>query len=179
MNNLLPSPSTGEELREEIAEIAGNVGRLAVLGTGSRFPLPDEIYKIKTGKISGINFFFPEDMVVGVKAGTSFSELRQVLSEKRMRLPINPRSDSGTVGAVVACNDGGASRLFAGGLRDYLIGVEYVNGKGKIVKAGGRVVKNVAGYDLMKLILGSQGGLGAVLGINFKVLPKRKSAKES
>ena len=110
-------------------------------------------------------------MVVGVEAGMSIRTLQKMLGERNMLLPVNPWYSDSCVGSVAACNDFGPNRLFMGGLRDYIIGIEYINGKGEIVTAGGKVVKNVSGYDLTRMMLGSQGGLGVITALNFKVLP--------
>ena len=96
---------------------------------------------------------------------------KKMLEEKNMLLPVNPWYTNSCIGSVAACNDFGPNRMFMGGFRDYIIGIEYINGKGEIVSAGGKVVKNVSGYDLTRMMLGSQGGLGVITALNFKVLP--------
>ena len=111
-------------------------------------------------------------MVVGIEAGMRISNLQKMLGEKGMLLPVNHWYSHSCVGSIVACNDFGPNRMFLGGLRDYIIGIEYINGKGEIVTAGGKVVKNVSGYDLTRMMLGSKGGLGVITSVNFKVVPK-------
>ena len=122
--------------------------------------------------LNAIRFFDPEDMVVGVESGMSVRTLQELLGERSMLLPVNPWFPDSSVGSVVACNDFGPNRMNMGGLRDCIIGIEYINGKGEIVHAGGKVVKNVSGYDLTRMMLGSQGGLGIITAVNFKVMPK-------
>ena len=107
-------------------------------------------------------------MVVGVESGMSIRTLQELLGERSMLLPVNPWFPDSSVGSVVACNDFGPNRMNMGGLRDCIIGIEYINGKGEIVHAGGKVVKNVSGYDLTRMMLGSQGGLGIITAVNFK-----------
>ena len=130
---------------------------------------------LSTKNLKDILFFDPNDMVVGVQAGLTASKLQALLNEKKMHLPINPWSANSTIGSVVACNDFGPSRMNGGGLRDFIIGIEYINGKGERVKAGGRVVKNVTGYDLSRMMLGSLGGLGVITSVNFKINPQPPS----
>ena len=122
--------------------------------------------------LNGIRFFDPEDMVVGVESGMSITLLQEILEKSNMFLPVNPWFPDSSVGSIVACNDFGPNRMNMGGLRDCIIGIEYINGKGEIVQAGGKVVKNVSGYDLTRMMLGSQGGLGVITAVNFKVMPK-------
>ena len=123
-------------------------------------------------KLNATRFFDPEDMVVGVEAGMGITLLQEMLEKSNMLLPVNPWFPDSSVGSIVACNDFGPNRMNMGGLRDCIIGIEYINGKGEIVQAGGKVVKNVSGYDLTRMMLGSQGGLGVITAVNFKVMPK-------
>ncbi len=116
-------------------------------------------------------FFDPEDMVVCVESGMSVSKMNKILFESKMCLPVNSWFSSSCVGSVVACNDFGPNRMNMGGIRDCILGIEYVNGEGEIVKAGGKVVKNVSGYDITRVLLGSQGGLGVITAVTFKVNP--------
>ena len=122
-------------------------------------------------KLKATRFFDPEDMVVGVESGMSIRNLQKMLAEQNMMLPVNPWFPDSCVGSLVACNDFGPNRMNMGGLRDCIIGIEYINGKGEIVQAGGKVVKNVSGYDLTRMMLGSRGGLGVITSVNFKVMP--------
>ncbi len=131
---------------------------------------------LSTRNLKEILFFDPDDMVIGVQAGMRARDLQIRIHQKNMVLPFNPWYPDSTIGSVVACNDYGANRMNGGGLRDSIIGIEYVNGKGELVKAGGRVVKNVTGYDLSRMMLGSQGGLGVITAINFKILPQPPGA---
>ena len=114
--------------------------------------------------------YTPEDMTVTVEAGMTLGELQRVLAEHRQFLPIEaPRH--ATIGGILASNRYGPSRLAWGMARDWLIGVRFVRGDGKLVHGGGKVVKNVAGYDLCKLLVGSYGTLGVIVEATFKVAP--------
>jgi glycolate oxidase FAD binding subunit len=113
------------------------------------------------------------DMTITVQAGLRFARLREVLAKENQRLPIDvPRATDATVGGALATNTSGPLRYGHGTLRDYVLGVSVVNGEGSEVKAGGRVVKNVAGYDLCKLHVGALGTLGVITQVTFKVRPQ-------
>lgn len=143
----------------------------AIRGANSRSSV-DEVEILSTRNLKEILFFDPEDMVIGAQAGISAVQLQALINEKKMFLPINPWYPDSTIGSVVACNDFGANRMNGGGLRDCIIGIEYINGRGERVKAGGQVVKNVTGYDLSRMMLGSLGGLGVITAVNFKINPQ-------
>lgn len=114
----------------------------------------------------------PEDMTITVEAGLSVGALNRTLEHARQRLPVDPRDpDATTVGALIAASHAGPLRLSEGTARDLLIGIRYVGHQGRSVHGGGRVVKNVAGYDLMKVLGGSFGTLGIVTEATFKVRP--------
>ncbi len=113
------------------------------------------------------------DMTVTVQAGITMAELQRLLAAENQRLPIDvPQSVRATLGGALAANVSGPRRFGFGTLRDYVIGISVVNDEGHEIKAGGRVVKNVAGYDLCKLYIGSLGTLGIVTQVTLKVLPR-------
>ena len=168
-----------EEIQSWVSSRIETKQEFRICGKGSRFV---SIYSGKSTdnsrdflslkNLNTTRFFDPEDMVVGVESGMSIRTLQELLGERSMQLPVNPWFPDSSVGSVVACNDFGPNRMNMGGLRDCIIGIEYINGKGQIVHAGGKVVKNVSGYDLTRMMLGSQGGLGIITAVNFKVMPK-------
>ncbi|MGF1579991.1 MAG: FAD-binding oxidoreductase [Gemmataceae bacterium] len=116
---------------------------------------------------------FPaRDMTITVQTGLTLSDLRQTLAVENLRLPIDaPQKGSATIGGMLATNTSGLRRYGHGTLRDYVIGISAVNDNGQEFKGGGRVVKNVAGYDMCKLLIGSLGTLGIITQVTFKVLP--------
>jgi glycolate oxidase FAD binding subunit len=119
----------------------------------------------------------PTDMTVTVEAGLSFARLQQVLGEHGQWLPIDPPlSGQVTIGGLIAANLSGPARLSHGTIRDSLIGLKAVRADGTVIKGGGRVVKNVAGYDVPKLFCGSFGTLGVIVEATFKVLPRPESS---
>ena len=113
------------------------------------------------------------DMTITVQAGITLAALRDILSAENQRLPLDiPRSEQATLGGVLATNTSGPRRLGFGTARDYVIGITLVNDDGHEVKAGGRVVKNVAGYDLCKLYIGSLGTFGVISQVTLKLRPQ-------
>ncbi len=121
---------------------------------------------------------FPaRDMTVTVEAGITLKRLRDILEPENLHLPIDvPRADLATLGGAVAANTCGSRRLGYGTLRDYVIGISAINDAGQEFKAGGRVVKNVAGYDMCKLLIGSLGTLGIITGLTLKLRPRPEEA---
>ena len=112
------------------------------------------------------------DMTITVQAGLTWARLQETLAAEGQRLPVDvPLPQRATVGGAIASNPSGPRRYGFGSLRDYVIGISVVNDRGEVVKAGGRVVKNVAGYDLCKLYTGSLGTLGIIVQITLKVRP--------
>jgi glycolate oxidase FAD binding subunit len=112
------------------------------------------------------------DMTITVQAGVTIAELQRVLAAENQRLPVDvPRADRATLGGALAANVSGPRRYGFGTLRDYVLGISTVNDEGHEVKAGGRVVKNVAGYDLCKLHIGALGTLGVITQVTLKVRP--------
>jgi FAD/FMN-containing dehydrogenase len=156
--------------QKQAFRICGNGTRFVSATSGKSTANSRDLLSLKN--LNAIRFFDPEDMVVGVESGMSIRTLQELLGERSMLLPVNPWFPDSSVGSVVACNDFGPNRMNMGGLRDCIIGIEYINGKGEIVHAGGKVVKNVSGYDLTRMMLGSQGGLGIITAVNFKLMPK-------
>jgi glycolate oxidase FAD binding subunit len=124
-------------------------------------------------KLGAVIDYPARDMTITVQAGIRVAELRRLLAQENQRLPVDvPHADAATLGGILATNISGARRYGWGTLRDYVIGITVVNDEGQQVKAGGRVVKNVAGYDLCKLYIGSLGTLGIITLVTLKVVPQ-------
>jgi glycolate oxidase FAD binding subunit len=119
----------------------------------------------------------PADLTITVRAGTTFAELDGALAAARQECPLDPREGSATVGGLVACGLSGARRLRYGPLRDQVLEVRFVTGDGRLVKGGGPTVKNVTGYDLPRLIVGSFGTLGVVLQVTLRCRPRPPHAQ--
>jgi len=164
------SPGDAEEVRDWVRERLATGKPFRVRG---RTALAEDTEHdvLSTANLNQIHFFEPDDMVIGVGAGMSWQHLLGTLAEKRMTIPVCAWFADETVSEVLAANRFGAERMWGGGIRDHVIGVRMINGKGVLVKAGGRVVKNVTGYDLCKLVIGSRGGFGPMVDVNFKTTP--------
>jgi glycolate oxidase FAD binding subunit len=169
-------PSTVAELGE-IVRLAAGEGS-ALYPVGGRTQLDLGMPPVKQGRavdlrrLDGVIDFPARDMTVTVQAGIGMARLRAALAAERLRLPIDvAAADRATLGGVLATNTSGPRRLGYGTPRDYLIGVSAVNDEGHEFKAGGRVVKNVAGYDLCKLLVGSLGTLGIITQATLKLRP--------
>jgi len=122
---------------------------------------------------AGIASHEPSELVVTVRAGTLLSELEAVLAEKGQCLPFEPPrfGAASTIGGAVAAGLAGPSRATSGGVRDYVLGLQFINGRGEWLTFGGQVMKNVAGYDVSRAMAGAMGTLGVITDISLKVLP--------
>jgi len=122
----------------------------------------------------GIVNYHPSELVITARTGTLLSDIERVLAEQGQMLAFEPPyfSPSATIGGVIACGFSGARRPFTGSVRDFVLGCKVINGKGDILSFGGEVMKNVAGYDVSRLMVGAMGTLGVLLEVSLKVLPK-------
>ena len=130
------------------------------------------------GELTGISSYEPTELVVTARAGTKLAELEALLGEQGQCLAFEPPrfaidgTQGGTVGGMVAAGLSGPSRAAAGAVRDHVLGATLLNGKGEVLSFGGQVMKNVAGYDVSRLLAGSLGVLGAICEVSLKVLPR-------
>jgi glycolate oxidase FAD binding subunit len=145
-------------------------GGCTKLGIGSP-PLRYDI-ALDLSRMNRVLAYDPRDLTLGVEPGVRIEDLLRVLSEQNQFLPLAvPFADRATVGGIVAANSSSPLRHFYGGVRDFCLGMEFVTGEGVISKGGGRVVKNVTGYDLHKLLIGSLGTLAVITRVNFRTFP--------
>lgn len=122
---------------------------------------------------NGIVSYEPSELVITVRAGTRLSEVEAALAEHHQYLPFEPPrfGSSGTVGGMVAAGLSGPARASVGALRDYVLGIQIINGQGQVLTFGGQVMKNVAGYDFSRLMAGAMGTLGVITQVSLKVMP--------
>lgn len=162
------------ENEEELAAIIrGSNGPLRVTGGGTRLH-PGEMggSRLDISAITGITLYEPEALTLVARAGTPLAEIQAALASENQMLAYEPDPRTGsTIGGVAAANASGPRRLSAGACRDAMLGVRFITGAGEVVKNGGRVMKNVTGYDLVKLMAGSRGKLGAITEISLKTAP--------
>jgi len=148
---------------------------LAIHGGNSKafYGYPAQGDSLDVSGHSGIVEYDPGELVITCRAGSLLADIRSTLRENGQHLPFEPPAfgERATIGGTVACGFSGPRRPWSGSLRDYLLGVKLVNGSGVVVQYGGQVMKNVAGYDVSRLVAGSMGTLGVVLEVSLKVLP--------
>lgn len=150
---------------------------LSIVGAGSKAfyapPRPD-VNRVSLRSHSGVVSYEPSELVVTVRAGTPIKSVESMLGSRGQQFPFEPPvfTGSDTIGGMIACGLSGSRRPYAASVRDAMLGVQIVNGKGEILNFGGQVIKNVAGYDVSRLMAGSLGTLGVVLQASIKVVPK-------
>lgn len=162
---------------EEVQAFVRQATRLLARGGRSKPALstpPDGVEALEMSSISGMLEYQPSEFTFTALAGTRLSEVTKTLAEHGQYLPFDPLlvERGATLGGTVASGVSGPGRYHYGGVRDFILGVRYVNAEGEVVRAGGKVVKNAAGFDLSKLMVGSRGGLGVLVELSFKVFPR-------
>ncbi|MER8725734.1 FAD-binding protein [Mesorhizobium sp. M1027] len=177
------TPTTSAETHSAVAWAAAEDSPLEIIGHGSKRgigrPQQSE-HTLDLSKLSGVMLYEPAELVLSAKAGTPLAEIESLLAENGQQLAFEPMDygpllggepGRGTIGGVLAANLSGPRRLKAGAARDHILGISAVSGRGEAFKSGGRVVKNVTGYDLSKLMANSWGTLAVFTDVTFKVLP--------
>jgi glycolate oxidase FAD binding subunit len=185
MTRLVPADLT--ELRDQIAGALAAEEPVELLAGGSKRGLGRPVqtaHQLDLTRLAGIRDYAPSELVLTAGAGTALSEIERALEEAGQMLAFEPpdwrdllgsggQGNAGpTLGGVLACNLSGPRRIKAGAARDHFLGFRGVSGRGEIFKAGGKVIKNVTGYDLPKLMAGSYGTLAALEEVTVKVLPR-------
>lgn len=174
-------PASQEQLAAVIAAAHHHNWRVLPCGNSSKLHwggLAEGVdVVVSTERINQLIAHAVGDFTVTVEAGMKFSRLQAILAEHRQFLALDPAApESATIGGIVATGDTGSLRQRYGSVRDQLLGITFVRADGQIAKAGGRVVKNVAGYDLMKLFTGSYGTLGIICQVTFRVYPEQETS---
>lgn len=176
-------PADPDQLREVVAWAAAGAASLEIFAGGSKADLGRPVWadhRLDVTGLTGITLYEPEELVMTAAAGTPLSEIEAELAAHGQELAFEPAdfgpllgrpAGGATIGGVFACNLSGPRRVKSGAARDYLLGVKGVSGRGDEFKTGGRVMKNVTGYDMCKLLAGSFGTLAVLTEVTFKVLP--------
>jgi glycolate oxidase FAD binding subunit len=180
-------PRDAKEVKEVVRWALGEEKALEIVGQGSKRaigrPSQTDLTLDMTG-LTGVTLYEPAELVLSAKAGTPLAEIEALLDQNNQRFGFEPvdygpllggEPGQGTIGGVIAANLSGPRRVKAGAARDHFLGVTAVTGRGDTIRSGGRVVKNVTGYDLCKLFAGSWGTLAAMTDITVKVLPKAET----
>jgi len=180
-------PEKGTQVLDAVKWAVSNKASLEIIGHGTKRGLGravDAEAVLDMSNISGITLYEPEELVMTARAGTPLVEIQVALDDANQMLAFEPWSpktiygaEGGTVGGLFAANVSGPRRILAGAARDHMLGFKAVSGRGEDFKSGGRVVKNVTGFDLTKLMAGSMGTLGVMTEVSFKVLPKPEKSR--
>ncbi|MBI1791109.1 MAG: FAD-binding oxidoreductase [Acidobacteria bacterium] len=176
MSETALTPGTPEELAAGLGEAAS---RRQTITLGGRFsknrmggPVAASDVTVSTAGLTRVLTYEPRDLTISVEAGMPWIEFSRLLAANRQMVPLDPPfADLATVGGVLASNSSGPRRRLHGAARDVVIGMKFATLEGKLVQSGGMVVKNVAGLDMGKLLIGSFGTLAALAVVNFKLLP--------
>jgi glycolate oxidase FAD binding subunit len=171
-------PSTIEELSSVLEKASREGIGLLVVGGGTRLGWANSTEEIRLGLstlgIAGVDVFEPDEGVIHARAGTPVAEVRAIAEESGWELPLDPPGASSTIGGAIASAATGPRALTLGRVADAILGLEVVGADGVATKCGGRVVKNVTGYDMAKLYCGSFGTLGVLTGAWLRLRPKPK-----
>jgi glycolate oxidase FAD binding subunit len=181
------APRDVQEVEQTISWAVANGKTLEVVGRGSKRVIGRAAQwdaSLELSALTGITLYEPEELVLSAKAGTPLAEIEALVAASHQELAFEPmdygvllggETGAGSIGGAIAANLSGPRRIKAGAARDHFLGVTAVSGRGEIFKSGGRVVKNVTGYDLCKLLAGSWGTLAAMTDVTIKTLPKAET----
>jgi glycolate oxidase FAD binding subunit len=180
-------PRDGKEVEEAVRWALGNEKPIEIAGQGTKRDIgrPSQTdLTLDLSDLTGVTLYEPAELVLSARAGTPLSDIELLLDKNNQELAFEPidygpllgkAASRATLGGVIAANLSGPRRIKAGAARDHFLGVAAVTGRGETIKSGGRVVKNVTGYDLCKLLAGSWGTLAAMTDLTLKVLPKAET----
>jgi glycolate dehydrogenase FAD-binding subunit len=183
------APDSVEELAYLVAEAADTRTPLEVMGRGTKREVGRPVQHgavLSTENLVGVPLYEPSELVVVALAGTPLAQVEALLAENEQEFPFEPvdlgpvlgfDAGQGTIGGMVAANLSGSRRILSGAARDHVLGVQAVNGRGDTIRAGGRVMKNVTGYDLARGIAGSWGTLAVMTEVALKVLPAQREVR--
>jgi glycolate oxidase FAD binding subunit len=180
---MIHTPTSEMELAKLVADATGP---FEIMGTGTKRALGRPLQNLNVldlSNFSDVKSYEPEELILDVGAGARLADVENMIAAKNQYFAFEPpdyskllgSKQSGTIGGMLACNLSGPRRIKTGAVRDHILGLSAVSGRGEIFKAGARVVKNVTGYDVPKLMAGSYGTLAAFTSLIFKTLPKPES----
>lgn len=176
-------PENAEQVAEAVAWAVSEETPVEVAGNGSRRAMGRAIqteHTLDLSALTGVTLYEADELVLSARAATPLAEITALLAESKQELAFEPAdlgpllgasAGGGTIGGVLGCNLSGPRRIKAGAARDHFLGVHAVSGRGEAFKSGGRVVKNVTGYDMCKGLCGSWGTLAVMTDVTVKVLP--------
>ncbi|OWV87634.1 hypothetical protein ATY78_03805 [Rhizobium sp. R635] len=182
---MILSPASEDEACELVRARSASRSPVRIIGANTRSAIdPTDGDLLATTELTGIVDYDPSEMVMTARAGTALADIEAAVSEKGQFLAFEPidlgpvlgTAGRSTIGGVMATNSSGPARFVNGAARDHLLGLRFINGAGEIIRAGGRVMKNVTGLDLPKLLAGSRGELGLITEVTFKVLPRPQTS---
>ena len=184
----LIEPRDAHDVVDAIRDVARSHGALQVCGAGSKDGVGGVVqatHRLDLTALRGVIDYAPSELVITARAGTALEEIETLLASEDQMLAFEPMDygplsgaapGRATLGGVLAANTSGPRRIASGAARDHFLGFEAVSGRGESFKAGGRVVKNVTGYDLPKLMCGSWGTLAVLTEVTIKVVPRARTA---
>ena len=175
----IPNNDISIELQKAVKNAIDNRSPMYIHGGNSKLFFGNivDATPLDVSQHSGIIDYEPTELCITVRAGTLLSDIEKVLSAENQILPFEPPqySPNATIGGALASGISGPRRAYTGSVRDAILGVKIINGEGEIVSFGGQVMKNVAGYDLSRMMVRSQGTLGVILEVSIRLLPKPKN----
>ena len=175
----LPENDISLELQQSVKDAISNHSPIYIHGGNSKLFYGNTVdaNPLDVSKHTGIIDYDPTELCITVRAGTLLSDVEKVLEAENQILPFEPPqyTPNTTIGGALATGISGPRRAYTGSARDAILGVKIINGEGEIVSFGGQVMKNVAGYDLSRMMVRSQGTLGVILEASIRLLPKPKN----
>jgi len=172
----MPDSDIAAELSGSIQQAYESDTALRIVGGNTKafYGRPCEGQELSTTEHCGVVSYDPTELVITARSGTRLSELENVLAEQNQMLPFEPPhfGEAATLGGTIACGLSGPRRPYSGSARDFVLGVRCISGRGEHLQFGGQVMKNVAGYDVSRLMAGALGTLSVVTEVSLKVLPK-------
>lgn len=163
------------DLVTQVGAVAATGGAVEIVGGGSKSFYGEAVQAlpVEVAAHRGVIDYDPAELVITLRAGSNLREVESLLAEQRQMFAFEPPhfAPRATVGGMVASGLAGPRRAFAGSIRDYLLGAKMLDGRGEVLQFGGRVIKNVAGFDVSRLLAGAQGTLGIILEVSMRVVP--------